>query len=111
MENKDIQLIDQFDRRLNYLRISITDRCNLRCLYCLPREGLAKLRHEDILSYEEILRLARIAVDLGVNKIRLTGGEPLLRKGIYEFISGLMALPGLKDISLTTNGFYLKEKG
>jgi cyclic pyranopterin phosphate synthase len=109
MESNHTQLIDKYDRRLNYLRISLTDRCNLRCLYCVPREGIPKLRHEDILTYEEILRLARIAVNHGVDKIRLTGGEPLLRKGIYEFIPKLMALPGLKDISLTTNGVYLRE--
>lgn len=109
MKNSKKYLIDQHDRRLNYLRISITDRCNLRCLYCIPREGIAKLRHDDILTYEEIFRLARIAVSLGVNKIRLTGGEPLLRKGIYEFLPRLTAMSGLKDISLTTNGFFLKD--
>jgi cyclic pyranopterin phosphate synthase len=104
-----IQLIDQYDRHLNYLRISITDRCNLRCLYCIPSDGIAKLTHGDILTYEEILRLARIAVTLGVDKIRLTGGEPLVRKGIYEFIPRLTALPGLKEVSLTTNGIYLRD--
>jgi len=109
MKNSKKYLIDQHDRRLNYLRISITVRCNLRCLYCIPREGIAKLRHDDILTYEEIFRLARIAVSLGVNKIRLTGGEPLLRKGIYEFLPRLTAMSGLKDISLTTNGFFLKD--
>ena len=101
-------LIDHYNRRLSYLRISITDRCNLRCLYCIPRKGVPKLRHEDILTYEEILRIARIAVGLGVEKIRLTGGEPLLRKGIYSFLPQLASLPGLKDVSLTTNGVYLK---
>jgi cyclic pyranopterin phosphate synthase len=75
----------------------------------MPREGITKLRHEDILTYEELLRLARVAVSLGVNKIRLTGGEPLIRKGIYDFIPQLTALQGLKDISLTTNGVYLKD--
>lgn len=109
MGSNHTQLIDQYNRRLNYLRISLTDRCNLRCLYCLPRKGIPKLNHEDILTYEEILRLARIAVNLGVDKIRLTGGEPLLRKGIYEFIRNVRALPGLRDISLTTNGVYLKK--
>lgn len=107
MKSNHNLLVDQYNRRLNYLRISLTDRCNLRCLYCLPREGIPKLPHEDILTYEEILRIARIAVNLGVEKIRLTGGEPLLRKGIYEFIPQLYALPGLRDISLTTNGVYL----
>jgi cyclic pyranopterin phosphate synthase len=109
MGSNHIQLIDQYGRSLNYLRISVTDRCNLRCLYCMPCDGITKLRHEDILTYEEILRLARIAVSLGVNKIRLTGGEPLIRKGICDFIPQLTALPGLKDISLTTNGVYLKD--
>ena len=86
METKHKQLIDQYDRRLNYLRISVTDRCNLRCLYCLPCEGIPKLRHDDILTYEEILRIAGIAVKLGVEKIRLTGGEPLVRKGLCKII-------------------------
>ncbi len=109
MGSNHIQLIDQYDRHLNYLRISVTDRCNLRCLYCIPPDGIAKLGHGDILTYEEILRLARIAVNLGVDKIRLTGGEPLVRKGIYEFIPRLTALPGLKEVSLTTNGIYLRD--
>ena len=104
-----MQLIDQYNRRLNYLRISITDRCNLKCIYCTPRQGFTKLRHKDILTYEEILRLSRIAIKLGVNKIRLTGGEPLVRRGIYEFIPKLISLPGLEDVSLTTNGIYLKD--
>ena len=109
MENNHIKLIDQYNRHLNYLRISVTDRCNLRCLYCMPHGGIAKLRHDDILTYEEILRLAGIAVNLGVDKIRITGGEPLLRKGIYEFIHQLTALKGLKDVSLTTNGIFLRD--
>ena len=91
------------------MRISITDRCNLRCVYCAPRGGIPKLNHLDILTYEEIYRLARIAVSLGIFKIRLTGGEPLVRKGIFEFIPQLAALPGLKELSLTTNGIYLRD--
>jgi len=109
METTHKQLIDQYNRRLNYLRISVTDRCNLRCLYCLPGEGIPKLRHEDILTYEEILRIAGIAVKLGVEKIRLTGGEPLVRKGLCKIIPQLTGLAGLKDVALTTNGIYLKE--
>ena len=109
MEQTKHRLIDQYKRTLNYLRISITDRCNLNCIYCTPRHGVPKLNHEDILRYEEILRLAGIAVRLGVDKIRLTGGEPLVRKSVYEFIPKLTALPGLKEVSLTTNGIYLKE--
>ncbi len=109
METKRPCLIDHYERRLNYLRISITDRCNLRCRYCMPSEGLEKLAHEDILTYEEILRLARIAVGLGVDKIRLTGGEPLVRKDFPHLLPELMSIPGLKDVSITTNGIYLKE--
>ena len=109
METVLPNLIDKHNRHLNYLRISITDRCNLRCLYCMPHDGLAKLRHDEVLTYEEILRLATIAVNLGVNKIRLTGGEPLIRKGILQLLPSLVNLPGLKDISMTTNGVYLKE--
>ncbi len=109
MEKRQTGLIDTYNRRLNYLRISVTDRCNLSCSYCMPSEGVPKLRHDDILTYEEILRLARIAVGLGVDKIRVTGGEPLVRKGVCEFLSRLTALPGLKDVSLTTNGVHLKK--
>ena len=79
-------LVDAFNREINYLRISITDRCNLRCIYCMPPFGERKLRHRDILRYEELLRIARIAIKLGVTKIRLTGGEPLIRNGVQEFI-------------------------
>jgi cyclic pyranopterin phosphate synthase len=102
-------LIDRFGRRINYLRISLTDRCNLRCIYCMPPEGERKLRHKDILRYEEILRIARITIKMGINKIRLTGGEPLVRKGIQEFIPMLTSLKGLDDVSLTTNGVLLKD--
>jgi cyclic pyranopterin phosphate synthase len=110
MGTNQIQLIDQYDRHLNYMRISITDRCNIRCIYCMPGNGISKLRHEDIPTYEEILRIAGIAVNLGVDKIRLTGGEPRVRKGICEFIPRLTALAGLKEVSLTTNGIFLREK-
>lgn len=103
------QLIDPYNRTLNYLRISITDRCNLQCIYCTPRHGIPKMDHGDILRYEEILRVAEIAINLGIDKIRLTGGEPLVRKGIIEFIPQLTSLPGLKEVSLTTNGIYLKK--
>jgi GTP 3',8-cyclase len=102
-------LIDRFDRKITYLRISLTDRCNLRCIYCMPPEGQKKLRHKDILRYEEVLRIARIAIKLGINKIRLTGGEPLVRRGVQEFIPMLTALDGLDDVSITTNGVYLKN--
>jgi len=103
-------LFDPFNRRLNYLRISLTDRCNLRCLYCMPEEGVSKLAHEDILSYEELLRLARLTVALGIEKIRLTGGEPLTRKGAVPFMAELARIRGVQDISLTTNGILLVEQ-
>jgi cyclic pyranopterin phosphate synthase len=109
MSNEDTVLVDSYNRRINYLRISLTDRCNLRCIYCMPPEGERKLRHKDILRYEEILRIARIAIKLGVTKIRITGGEPLVRKGVQEFIPMLASLHGLEDVSLTTNGVLLGE--
>jgi cyclic pyranopterin phosphate synthase len=102
-------LVDKYNRKINYLRISLTDRCNLRCIYCMPPEGERKLRHKDILRYEEILRIARIATKLGINKIRLTGGEPLVRKGVQDFIPMLTSLDGLDDVSLTTNGVLLQD--
>ncbi len=103
------KLVDKYDRHLNYLRVSITDRCNLRCLYCAPGGLVPKLAHEDILRYEEILRIIRIGVGLGISKVRLTGGEPLMRAGVYDFLEELVALDGLTDISLTTNGVMLHE--
>ncbi len=103
------ELVDKYNRHLNYLRISITDRCNLRCLYCAPGGLVPKLDHEEILRYEEILRIVRIGVGLGISKVRLTGGEPLMRAGVYEFIRELTSVDGLSDISLTTNGVMLHE--
>ena len=103
------KLIDNCNRHLNYLRISITDRCNLQCRYCEPQDLIPKLSHADILSYEEILRVVRIATRLGISKVRVTGGEPLVRKGVYGFLSELTGVAGLKDVSLTTNGVLLKD--
>ncbi|MFO8083677.1 MAG: GTP 3',8-cyclase MoaA [Desulfobacterales bacterium] len=105
----DIQLIDSYNRHLNYLRVSVTDRCNLNCCYCEPIKRILKLPHDDILSYEEILRLVGIGVGLGIQKVRVTGGEPLVRKGIYDFLGSLMLIKGLKDVSLTTNAVLLDE--
>ncbi len=102
-------LIDTHKRKIEYLRISVTDRCNLRCLYCMPAEGVDLAPPDSILRYEEILRVARLAVEHGVTRIRVTGGEPLVRKGIVGFIKELSRLKGLKDISLTTNGVVLKD--
>ena len=104
----ELKLIDPYNRHLNYLRISITDRCNLKCIYCVPRDLIPRLSHDDILTYEEILRLVRIGIKLGISKIRVTGGEPLVRKGVYGFLADLSRLDGLADVSLTTNGVSLK---
>ncbi|HOX12621.1 MAG TPA: radical SAM protein [Spirochaetia bacterium] len=100
-------MLDSFDRTIDYLRVSVTDRCNLRCVYCMPAEGVPLLRHEDILSLEEIVRIAEAAVGLGIRKIRLTGGEPLVRKGILDLVSLLRSLPGLEILGMTTNGTLL----
>lgn len=103
-------LVDRFGRKHTYLRISVTDRCNLRCTYCMPAAGIDFKNKEQILSLEEIERVARVFVNLGVNKIRLTGGEPLVRKGIETLAAKISALPGLKTLAMTTNGLLLKDK-
>jgi GTP 3',8-cyclase len=102
-------MLDKYDREINYLRVSITDRCNLRCTYCRPKEGVSLKGHDDILRYEEILRVVSQAVRLGLIKVRLTGGEPLVRRGFVEFARDLKSIPGLQDISLTTNGILLDQ--
>ena len=100
--------LDSLSRPINYLRISITDRCNLRCVYCMPAEGVPhKFAHADILSYEEIVRVVRAAADLGINKIRLTGGEPLVRLGVVDLVAMIAGVPGIDDISMTTNATLL----
>jgi cyclic pyranopterin phosphate synthase len=106
---KKPELIDQYNRHLNYLRLSITDRCNLRCIYCAPGGMLPKLSHDEVLRYEEILRIVRLGVQLGITKVRLTGGEPLVRNGVYGFIKELVSVEGLGDVSLTTNGVLLSD--
>lgn len=98
---------DGYGRHIDYLRISLTDRCNFRCLYCMPEEGVESLPHGDILTFEEILKIAGIAAGLGIEKIRLTGGEPLVRRGVVSFISALSSVRGIESISMTTNGFFL----
>ena len=100
-------LVDSYGRHIKNLRISITDKCNFRCVYCMPAEGLPWLPRADILSYEEIARLARVMVGLGVEQIRLTGGEPLVRRDVPELVRMLGAIPGLRSLSLTTNGVLL----
>lgn len=101
-------MLDKFDRKIDYLRISVTDRCNLRCTYCMPEEGVPPRSHYDILSYEKIVTVAREAIGLGIKKIRLTGGEPLVRKGVLSLVEQLKQLPGLAELTLTTNGVLLE---
>jgi cyclic pyranopterin phosphate synthase len=98
---------DSFQRPINYLRISVTDRCNLRCVYCMPAEGVSLMSHNDILSYEEIYTVVKAATEMGINKVRLTGGEPLVRAGLPELVQMLAGIDAIDDISLTTNGALL----
>ncbi len=100
-------LIDTFGRTIDYLRVSVTDRCNLRCEYCMPEEGMPRLPHANILTYEEIEAFLRVAVAEGVRHVRLTGGEPLARLGVVSLVEKLAAIPDLEDLSLTTNGLLL----
>ncbi len=103
-------LVDTFGRVVDNLRISVTDRCNFRCRYCMPEKGMVWLKKEKMLTYEEIERAARIFAALGVRNIRLTGGEPLMRKELWELVRMLRGIPGIDDIALTTNGYFLKEQ-
>ena len=100
---------DSFGRTIDYLRISLTDKCNLRCVYCMPPEGITHVSHDEILSFEEIVRIVRVMAGLGLKKIRLTGGEPLVRRGIVDLIKKLNQIGGIEEISLTTNGILLSE--
>ena len=102
-------MFDRFDRQINYLRISVTDRCNLRCRYCMPAEGIRLLRHEDILSYDEIKEFTEAAVESGITRVRITGGEPLVRKGIVTLVTMLAGISGIEDLSMTTNGILLDK--
>ena len=102
-------LTDTFHRTIDYMRISITDRCNLRCVYCMPSDGLKPLKHKDILRYEEIVRILRIAVNIGVRKVRITGGEPLMRKNITGLIQMVKNIEGIDELSITTNGILLEQ--
>ena len=102
-------MLDRFNRHINYLRISVTDRCNLRCIYCMPEEGVRLIRHEDILTYDEITVFTRVAVAAGISKVRITGGEPLVRKGVTELVRMLSEIEGITDLSMTTNGILLAD--
>jgi len=103
-------LIDQHGRTHDYLRISVTDRCNLRCIYCMGEDGVEQLRHQDILSYEEIINVVKAGAELGISKIRLTGGEPLVRKNLVQLVALIREVPGIKDLALTTNGILLSDQ-
>ncbi len=102
-------LYDSVGRHIHYLRVAVTDRCNFRCQYCMPSEGVEWMEHNDILRYEEILRIITAFASLGVDKVRITGGEPLVRKGIIGFLHKVTAIPGIKEVAVTTNGSMLEE--
>ena len=97
-------LIDNHGRNINYLRLAVTDRCNLRCFYCMPEEGLNWLSRKELMSYEEMLSICSLLVRMGIEKIRITGGEPFVRKDIMRFLTALSKLPGLQELTITTNG-------
>ncbi len=103
------KLIDSFGREIDYLRVSITDRCNMRCIYCMPPEGILHRPHSEILSFEEIHRIVNVAVRLGISKVRITGGEPLVRKNLPMFVKSLRSISGIQEIALTTNAIFLSE--
>lgn len=100
---------DPFDRKIHYLRISVTDKCNLRCQYCMPEEGVKLLQHKDLLTLEEITEFTRTAVEMGINKVRFTGGEPLVRKGFVSLVQQVSKIKGITDLSMSTNGVALDK--
>jgi cyclic pyranopterin phosphate synthase len=102
-------LYDIAGRRIHYLRVAVTDRCNFRCQYCMPSDGVKWMEHDDILRYEELLRIIHTFARLGVDKVRITGGEPLVRKGLIPFLRKVTAIPGIKEVAVTTNGSMLEE--
>jgi cyclic pyranopterin phosphate synthase len=103
-------LIDSFGRKVINLRISVTDRCNFRCTYCMPEEGMVWMKREELLTFEEITRLVRIFAGLGIHRLRLTGGEPLMRQELWKLVAALRSVSGITDIALTTNGYFLNEQ-
>lgn len=102
-------MVDLYGRKINYLRISVTDLCNLRCKYCIPEKGIKKLEHKEILTLEEIQKVTEKFIDIGVNKVRITGGEPLVRQNILKLVEGIGKIHKVKDLAMTTNGTLLKE--
>lgn len=101
---------DQFGRNITYLRISVTDRCNLRCIYCMPEKGICQVPHQDILTFEEMIRIVEAAAELGITRVRLTGGEPLVRKDVAFLAEQIRKVPGIEETALTTNGILLKDQ-
>lgn len=102
-------MYDSFNRTVNYLRVSVTDRCNLRCVYCMPEQGVEPMPHSRILTFEEIFEVVTYGVSIGINKVRITGGEPLVRKGITNLVKMLSEIRGINDLSMTTNGVLLDQ--
>lgn len=102
-------MIDKLNRKIEYMRISVTDRCNLRCVYCMPEEGIENISHEEILSYDEIIRICKCIANLGIKKIKITGGEPLVRKDIIDLIKEIKGINGIDEVTITTNGVLLYE--
>lgn len=101
---------DVYKRKIDYVRISITDRCNLRCVYCMPEDGINLIKHDDVLSYEEIMRLCTLFSKVGISKVKITGGEPLVRKDAYKLIRSIKKIDGIDNVTLTTNGILLEEQ-
>ena len=104
-----MSLCDRFKREITYLRVSVTDKCNLRCTYCMPTDGVPLCAHEEILTFEEIVAVVKVAVKWGITKVRLTGGEPLVRTGIVKLVAMVGAIPGILDYAMTTNGILLAD--
>ena len=102
-------LVDNHGREINYLRLAVTDRCNLRCFYCMPENGIKYVNRKDLLSYEEMHRLVRVMGDQGISKVRITGGEPFVRKGMLEFLESISTLDTINDIHITTNGTFTHD--
>lgn len=102
-------MLDRYNRNINYLRVSVTDRCNLRCTYCMPEDGVTMLSHSEILTFDEIVDFTKVAVSLGVNKVRITGGEPLVRRGIVDLVRMIAQIEGIDDLSMTTNAILMQQ--
>ncbi len=105
------KLYDQYDRVHDYVRLSITDRCNLRCVYCMPKEGLPFFPTDKVLSQDEIVQMIENFAEMGISKVRITGGEPLLRTDVVDIVRRIKAVKGIEDVSITTNGLFLAKKG